>query len=237
MSKERLAHYSLTGPENQAAVDADMASGNWFRSAVPRKQDEEELTRRSDYPAVQDTRDLDRPDPADRRPRRTFWMVWRNGGRCRSSSPTACCTALDVRLALAASPERGTAFKTRWIDEDLYQLASFMIMRDPTTCRWSHTRHHLDTLVVEQDPEIAVMRPARLVELLANLIGLVDVAGEEAFRLMFVHASGQLRGDEADYVQESERPKVYRNGPSSPGHLRRHRRPGDRLPGPGCRWC
>ena len=39
----------------------------------------------------------------------------------------------------------GTAFKTRWLDEGLYQLASFMIMRDPTTWRWSHTRHHTDT--------------------------------------------------------------------------------------------
>ncbi len=33
------------------------------------------------------------------------------------------------------------------------QIASFMIMRDPTTWRWSHTRHHTDTLVVGRDPE------------------------------------------------------------------------------------
>ena len=102
----------------------------------------------------------------------------------------------------------GTAFKTRWIDEGLYQLASFMIMRDPTTWRWSHTRHHTDTLVVGRDPEIAVMRPARLARLLANLVGLVDVP--MAFWLMFVHASGRLTADEADYVPESERHKVYR---------------------------
>ncbi len=97
----------------------------------------------------------------------------------------------------------GTAFKTRWIDESLYQLASFMIMRDPTTWRWSHTRHHTDTLVVGRDPEIAVMRPARLAKLLANLIGLVDVP--VAFWLMFRHAGGRLTADEADYVPESER--------------------------------
>jgi fatty acid desaturase len=102
----------------------------------------------------------------------------------------------------------GTAFKTRWIDEGLYQLASFMIMRDPTTWRWSHARHHTDTLVVGRDPEIAAMRPARLVKLLANFAGLVDVP--VAFRLMFLHASGRLTADEADYVPESERRKVYR---------------------------
>ena len=102
----------------------------------------------------------------------------------------------------------GTAFKTRWIDEGLYQVASFMIMRDPTTWRWSHTRHHTDTLIVGRDPEIAVMRPARLARLLANYFGLVDVP--TAFRLLFIHAAGRLTADEADYVPESERSKVYR---------------------------
>ena len=69
----------------------------------------------------------------------------------------------------------GTAFKTRWLNEALYQLASFMIMRDPTVWRWSHTRHHTDTIIVGRDPEIAAMRPARLARLLANFFGLVDV--------------------------------------------------------------
>ena len=36
VNKERLERYSLAGPENQAAVSAGLASGDWFRSAVPR---------------------------------------------------------------------------------------------------------------------------------------------------------------------------------------------------------
>ena len=52
--RERLARYSLTGPENQAAVNAGLAGGTWFRSAVPRKR-MKELMKRSDYPAVRDT--------------------------------------------------------------------------------------------------------------------------------------------------------------------------------------
>src|SRR5207342_3787976 len=52
--RERLARYSLTGPENQAAVNAGLAGGAWFRSAVPRKR-MKELMRRSDYPAIRDT--------------------------------------------------------------------------------------------------------------------------------------------------------------------------------------
>ena len=54
MGRERLARYSLAGPENQAAVDAGLAGGDWFRSAVPRKR-MKELMRRSDYPAIRDT--------------------------------------------------------------------------------------------------------------------------------------------------------------------------------------
>ena len=51
MGSERLARYSLAGPENQAAVDAGLAGADWFRSEVPRKR-MKELMRRSDYPAI-----------------------------------------------------------------------------------------------------------------------------------------------------------------------------------------
>ena len=54
MSSARLGRYSLAGPENQAAVDAGLAGGAWYRIAVPRKR-MKELMRRSDMPAVRDT--------------------------------------------------------------------------------------------------------------------------------------------------------------------------------------
>src|SRR6185503_9133332 len=40
----------------------------------------------------------------------------------------------------------GTAFKSRWLNDVIYQIASFMIMREPTIWRWSHARHHTDTI-------------------------------------------------------------------------------------------
>ena len=163
-----------------------------------------ELMRRSDYPAVRDTAIWLGLIGLFAGLGIAFWGSWR---------------AVPFFLAYgvlygSTSDSRwhesghGTAFKTRWLDQGLYQLASFMIMRDPTTWRWSHTRHHTDTLIVGRDPEIAVMRPARLARLLANFVGLVDVP--LAFRLMFLHASGRLTADEADYVPEPERHKVYR---------------------------
>ena len=202
----RLARYSLTGPENQAAVNAGLAGGSWFRSAVPRKR-MKELMRRSDYPAVRDTVIWLGLILLFGGLGTTFWLVW------HSWWAVPFFLAYGVLYGSTSDSRwhesgHGTAFKTRWIDEGLYQLASFMIMRDPTTWRWSHTRHHTDTLVVGRDPEIAVMRPARLAKLLVNYFGLVDVP--TAFWLMFRHAAGRLTADEADYVPESERNRVYR---------------------------
>ena len=102
----------------------------------------------------------------------------------------------------------GTPFRTRWMNDAVYQLASFFMMREPTVWRWEHARHHTDTLIVGRDPEIVAMRPARLARILLNLVGLVDVP--TSLRLMAVHATGRLTAEEATFVPETERGKVYR---------------------------
>jgi len=203
MGRERLARYSLAGPENQAAVAAGLVGADWFRSEVPRKR-MKELMRRSDYPAIRDT---------------ATWLglmvMFAGLGIAFWGSWWAVPFFLAYGVLYGSTSDsrwhetgHGTAFKSRWLDEGLYQLASFMIMRDPTVWRWSHTRHHTDTLILGRDPEIAAMRPARLARLLANFLGLVDVP--VAFGLMFRHAAGRLTAEEADFVPEPERHKVYR---------------------------
>src|ERR1700753_241022 len=206
VGRERLERYSLTGPENQAAVDAGLAGGAWFRSAVPRKR-MKELMRRSDYPAVRDTIIWLGLILAFGALGTIFWLVW------HSWWAVPFFLAYGVLYGSSADSRwheagHGTAVKTRWIDESLYQVGSFMTMRNPVSWRWSHTRHHTDTLIVGRDPEIGVMRPARLARLLANYVGLIAVP--MAFLLMFTHASGRLPPDEADYVPETERRMVYR---------------------------
>jgi fatty acid desaturase len=203
MGSERLARYSLAGPENQAAVAAGLVGADWFRSEVPRKR-MKELMRRSDFPAIRDT---------------AIWLglmvMFAGLGIAFWGSWWAVPFFLAYGVLYGSTSDsrwheagHGTAFRSRWLDEALYQLASFMIMRDPTVWRWSHTRHHTDTLILGRDPEIAAMRPARLVRLLANFFGVVDVP--VAFGLMLRHASGRLTAEEADFVPESERHKVYR---------------------------
>ena len=101
-----------------------------------------------------------------------------------------------------------TAFKTQWMNDVVYQIASFMLMRNPVIWRASHVRHHTDTIIVGRDPEIVAMRPPDLLRVGLNYFGLID-----AYALggrMFLHASGRLHPDEATYLRESDHPKVFR---------------------------
>ena len=89
----------------------------------------------------------------------------------------------------------------------VFQVASFMIMREPEVTRWSHARHHADTLIVGRDPEIAVKRPPNLA-----LVLLSFIAGEgvyKAIRSMLRHAAGRLTDDERDFVPQGVHGKVF----------------------------
>ncbi|TGB14737.1 fatty acid desaturase family protein [Streptomyces sp. MZ04] len=202
MGKERLQRYILDGPEGDRAVAAGLADGDWFRSDVPRAR-LKELMRRSDYPAIRDT---------------AVWLGALVVSGLLGSALWGGWLAVPFFLVYgvlygSASDARwhecghGTAFRTRWMDDTVYRLASFMCMKDPTIWRWSHTRHHTDTLVVGRDPEIVAMRPARLARILANLFGLVDVP--LAFRDMALHACGRLTAQEKTFVPSDEQAKVF----------------------------
>ncbi|EPX87345.1 Fatty acid desaturase [Rubellimicrobium thermophilum DSM 16684] len=102
----------------------------------------------------------------------------------------------------------GTAFRTGWMNDAVYHLASFMIVRNPHIWRWSHARHHTDTIIVGRDPEIAVMRPPALLRLILNVFGLADAW--TGWGAMLRHAAGRLDAEEKTYVPESEWPKVVR---------------------------
>ena len=101
-----------------------------------------------------------------------------------------------------------TAFKTAWMNDVVYHIASFMLIRNPIVWRASHVRHHTDTIMVGRDPEIVAMRPPDLLRVVLNLLGLLDTA--LFLKRMLLHSSGRLHPDEATYVRDDLRPKVYR---------------------------
>jgi fatty acid desaturase len=194
--------YSLTGADTQAAIERGLSKATWYTCPVPRKQ-MKELMKRSDGPAIRDT------------------LIWFasfivTGGLAYYFWPTWWCVPFFIAYGVlygSSSDSRwhecghGTAFKTRWMNDVVYHIACFMILREPTVWRWSHTRHHTDTIIVGRDPEIASPRPPDLVTLLLNFFQLKS--GPIALKKLFIHATGQLTPAEKTFIPEMEWWKVF----------------------------
>ena len=195
--------YSLLGRDAQAAIDSGLAAAEWYHTDIPRKQ-MKELMKREDGPAIRDT---------------AIWLgsMVVTGALGIYFWGTLWCLPFFLIYGVmygSASDSRwhecghGTAFKTRWMNDAVYQIACFMIMRNPVTWRWSHTRHHTDTVIVGRDPEIAVMRPPDLFRLILNVFGLLD-AGYATID-MVRNAAGIISPAEKTFIPEQEQPRVIR---------------------------
>jgi fatty acid desaturase len=195
--------YSLLGSDGTRALANGLVTENWYRSDIARK-DMKVLMKRADQPAIRDTIILYglmvvlAGMAIALMPSRWSVPFWLSYGVLYGS-------AMDSRWHECG---HGTAFKTRWMNKVVYQIASFCMMRDPHCWKFSHARHHSDTVIVGRDPEIAIMRPVIAMKLLANLVGILDVW--DAFKRMIVHAGGKMLPDEAVYVEEVFYDKVYR---------------------------
>lgn len=195
--------YSLLGRNAQAAVANGLSAAEWYHTEIPRKQ-MKELMKRKDGPAIRDTAIWFGSLILFGGLGVYFWGTW---------------WAVPFFLAYgvlygSASDSRwhecghGTAFKTMWMNDVVYQVACFMIMRNPVTWRWSHTRHHTDTVIVGRDPEIAVMRPPDLFRLVLNFFGILDVW--HAVIDMVRNAFGVISAAEKTFIPEMEQPKAIR---------------------------
>lgn len=193
--------YSMFGPDARRAVETGLAAAEWYHSDVPRKE-MKALMQRADQPAIRDTFILFGgmlafagialalwPSPWSA----PFWLAY---GVLYGS-------AMDSRWHECG---HGTAFKTPWMNDVLYQIASFCMVRNPVTWRWSHARHHTDTVIVGRDPEIAIMRPPVFLKLIGNVFGLFDAIG--GWGRMLYNACVGVHPEEATWIPESERPKV-----------------------------
>ncbi|WP_306118527.1 MULTISPECIES: fatty acid desaturase family protein [unclassified Roseitalea] len=194
--------YSLTGPEAQRAIDNGLAGAEWYRTPIDRKT-MKALMRRSDGPALRDTALWFALLALTAAGGVAFWGSW---------WAVPFFLAYGVLYGSAADSRwhecgHRTAFKTVWMNDVVYQIASFMMMRNPVVWRWSHTRHHTDTIIVGRDPEISGMRPPQLIVIGLNLFGLVSAP--QSFAALARNAMGRLSPEEADFVPESERPKAY----------------------------
>lgn len=195
--------YSMLGESSRTAVETGLASAEWYHTDIPRKA-MKDLMKRADAPAIRDT---------------VLWlgsmMVFAAIGIWLWPSWWSVPFFLAYGVLYGSASDarwhecgHGTAFKTRWMNDAVYQIASFMMMRNPVTWRWSHTRHHTDTIIVGRDPEIVFMKPIELFRIFLNVIGILDAW--HGMKTMVTNAFGVLDPEEKEFVPEMEQHKVVR---------------------------
>jgi fatty acid desaturase len=198
-----LRDYSLLGPEGRAAAESGLVSAVWYSPPISRKR-LGELMKKRNGPALRDT---------------AIWIallilsgsagVWLWGSWLAIIPFT-----IYGLLYGSAGDSRwhecghGTAFKTRWMNDAVYQIACFMMLREPRVWRASHGRHHADTIIVGRDPEINSMRPPDFLALALNLFALKG--GLTALGHIMLHATGRLTAAEETFIAERWWPQVYR---------------------------
>jgi Na+-transporting NADH:ubiquinone oxidoreductase subunit F len=201
--------YGLTGKETAAAIERGLAEASWYCPQVS-KQQMRVLLQRRDWPGLRDT---------------LLWFGliigcgWLGYRLWSAGSAWAVAPFLIYGVLYASSSDsrwhetsHGTAFKTDWLNDALYEIASFMLMREATVWRWSHTRHHSDTNIVGRDPEIAVPRPPDIPGLLLNeLFGVKTIP--RYFSNLLLHCCGRLTAEQKTFIPESDYKKVFIRAP------------------------
>ncbi len=194
--------YSLTGSETLLALQEGLAEAEWYRTPVPRDKMRELLVRRNG-PAIRDT---------------IIWfgLIFGSGylvfllwGSWLAIFPYIVYSVLYASTSDSRWHEsgHGTAFKTDWMNNLLYEISSFMVFRQSTVWRWSHTRHHSDTIIRGRDPEIAVPRPPDIKKIILAFFGISGAVPE--LKRLIRHAGGKIDPQAATYVPEQEYGKVF----------------------------
>jgi len=193
--------YSLVGRDTAAAIENGLAEATWYASPVP-KEKMRELLERRDGPAFRDT---------------LLWFALILGsgvcgfflwGSWWAVFPFAVYSILYASTSGSRWHEsgHGTAFKTDWMNDVLYEVASFMGVKNATRWRWSHARHHSDTIIVGRDLEIAVTRPPKLFSVFLTFVGISTAL--TFFGQTLRHCIGLLSREEKAFIPESEYGKV-----------------------------
>ena len=195
--------YSIVGPERTAAFDRGLVDAQWYTSSIDREKLRLLMERRNG-PAIRDT---------------LLWFVLLGFSGYLAHQSWGSWWMIPAffvygTLYGSVSDSRWhecghrTAFKTAWMNDAVYFLASFMVWREAVSWRWSHIRHHSDTIVVGRDPEIAFQRPMKARKPLKDFLGLTSNPGET--KKILLNVIGRFTADELDYLPQSEHRNVIR---------------------------
>jgi len=212
--------YTVGGPESASAIKKGLANGQWFLPQIERKT-LRRLMQRDDYHATRDCLILAFILLASGGAAYHFWKQGNYGlfSLCfwiyctfyTSSADSRWHEVNDLNMRLTATivtsvmrliirfndsgqAGHGTAFKTKWLNDVVYNVASFMVFREPLVWRFSHARHHTDTDIVGRDPEIDG-RPLDMWNLFLAFFNVQGIHGES--KKLWMHATGSVSDAEA----------------------------------------
>ena len=161
--------YSLDGEETRRAIAAGLADGQWYEPPIDPERLRQLTARRNARPAA-DT---------------ALWLALVAGTGAAAFLSLGTWWAIPAFAAFGVmwggsadsrwhENGHGTVFAASWANDAVYDLAAFMMLREPTMWRFQHARHHSQTSIVGLDPEISVKRPPRYREILLNYLLLVN---------------------------------------------------------------
>ena len=192
-----MRDYTVGGPEAKNAEVKNLVEADWYRPTVDRET-MKALMARSNGIAARDT---------------TIWLVLLIGSGILAYLSWGSWWAIPA-FALygvmygSASDARWhecghrTAFRSRRANDIIYHVAAFMDYREPISWRWSHARHHSDTIIVGRDPEIAFQRGAPLVNTFLELFAIRTIIAES--KKLFLNAVGRPTREQADFQPADE---------------------------------
>ncbi|MEM7068451.1 MAG: fatty acid desaturase [Pseudomonadota bacterium] len=111
--------------------------------------------------------------------------------------------------AISHETAHGTAFKTRWLNEAVLWVTSFIYFEEPLHRRYTHTNHHTYTWHVGKDSQMPFDTPMAFGGWVAEITGL----GLARFHIHSLFALAMNRPSEltASTIPDGELPKLVRN--------------------------
>lgn len=189
--------YTVGGPEGALAVERGLAEADWYLPEVSRATMKELVARTNGRAAVHVL----------------AWLVLlvMSGVWVHVTWGTwwvlPACLVYGVLYGSVSDSHwhecgHRTAFRTGWLNDVVYCVAAFMDVREPESWRWSHARHHSDTIVVGRDPEIAFPRGVSRWRFVADVFGIIAIPTELVKYVR--NAVGRAGASQRDYQPESE---------------------------------
>jgi Na+-transporting NADH:ubiquinone oxidoreductase subunit F len=189
--------YRLTGPEGAVAMAAGLVDADWYRPPIDADR-LRSLMERTNARAARDT---------------ALWLFLLVGTATLAFISLGTWYAIPAFAAFGAlyggsadarwhENGHGTAFRAKWANDAVYNVASFMLLREPTLWRWSHFRHHSDTIVVGRDAEIGFARPTPRWKVIVAYLNLIK--GPQMVWVTAQHAVGRIDGTTRELVPEED---------------------------------